>query len=175
MFRHRQTDPRRIHATKMILRKQFRLKLPTRTLELGKRTLVMGVLNVTPDSFSDGGLYADADRAIAHALAMAQAGADLIDIGGESTRPGSEGISVEEELRRVLPVLEGLRAKLRVPISIDTQKAEVAEAAAAAGAEIVNDISGLRSDPSIGEVARKRKLALILMHIRGTPHHMQHQ
>ncbi len=157
----------------MILRKQFRLKLPTRTLELGKRTLVMGVLNVTPDSFSDGGLYADADRAIAHALAMAQAGADLIDIGGESTRPGSEGISVEEELRRVLPVLEGLRAKLRIPISIDTQKAEVAEAAAAAGAEIVNDISGLRSDPCIAEVARKHKLALILMHIRGTPRTMQ--
>ena len=157
----------------MILRKQFRLKLPTRTLELGKRTLVMGVLNVTPDSFSDGGLYADADRAIAHALAMAQAGADLIDIGGESTRPGSEGISVEEELRRVLPVLEGLRVKLRVPISIDTQKAEVAEAAAAAGAEMVNDISGLRNDPRIAEVARKRKLALILMHIRGTPRTMQ--
>src|SRR2546426_5337455 len=97
MFRHRQIDPRRItRATKMILRKQFRLKLSTRTLELGKRTLVMGVLNVTPDSFSDGGLYADADRAIAHALAMEQAGADLIDIGGESTRPGSEGISVED-------------------------------------------------------------------------------
>jgi len=157
----------------MTLRKQFRLKLPTRTLELGKRTLVMGVLNVTPDSFSDGGLYADADRAIAHALAMEQAGADLIDIGGESTRPGSEGISVEEELRRVLPVLEGLRAKLRVPISIDTQKAEVAEAAAAAGAEMVNDISGLRNDPRIAEVARKHKLALILMHIRGTPRTMQ--
>jgi dihydropteroate synthase len=133
----------------------------------------MGVLNVTPDSFSDGGLYADADRAIAHALAMEQAGADLIDIGGESTRPGSEGISVEEELRRVLPVLEGLRVKLRVPISIDTQKAEVAEAAAAAGAEMVNDISGLRSDPRTAEVARKHKLALILMHIRGIPRTMQ--
>src|SRR5260370_6063514 len=102
----------------MILRKQFRLKLPTRTLELGKRTLVMGVLNVTPDSFSDGGLYADADRAIAHALAMEQAGADLIDIGGESTRPVSGGISVEEELRRLLPVLERPRAKPRIAISI---------------------------------------------------------
>ncbi|HYL10378.1 MAG TPA: dihydropteroate synthase [Candidatus Acidoferrales bacterium] len=157
----------------MIRRRKFLLKLPSRTLELGERTLVMGVLNVTPDSFSDGGLYANSDRAIAHALAMQEAGADLIDIGGESTRPGSEGISGEEELRRVLPVLEGLRFKLRVPVSIDTQKAEVAEAAAAAGAEMVNDISGLRSDARIAEVARKRKLPLVLMHIRGTPRTMQ--
>ncbi len=156
-----------------MLRRRFRLKLPSRTLELGERTVVMGVLNVTPDSFSDGGLYANTDDAIAHALAMEQAGADLIDIGGESTRPASEGISAEEELRRVLPVMEGLRTKLRIPVSIDTQKAEVAEAAAAAGAELVNDISGLRSDPRIGEVARKRKLPLILMHIRGTPRTMQ--
>ncbi len=157
----------------MILRRKFRLKLPTRTLDLGEHTLAMGVLNLTPDSFSDGGLYANADRAIARALVMEQAGADLIDIGGESTRPGSEGLPAEEELRRVLPVLEGLRFKLRIPISIDTQKAKVAEAAAAAGAEIVNDISGLRADPGIAEVARKHKLPLILMHIRGTPRTMQ--
>src|SRR5258708_4909062 len=106
---------------------------------------------------------------------MENAGADLIDIGGESTRPGSEGISAEDELRRVLPVMEGLRSRLRIAISIDTQKAEVAEAAATVGAEIINDISGLRSDPLIAEVVRKRKLPLILMHIRGTPRTMQKQ
>ena len=159
----------------MMRRRKFRLKLPTRTLDLGDRTLVMGVLNVTPDSFSDGGLYVNTDRAIAYALAMEQAGADLIDIGGESTRPGSEGISTEEELRRVLPVLTGLRFKLHIPISIDTQKADVAEAAVGAGAEIVNDISGLRSDPRIAEVARKHKLPLVLMHMRGIPRTMQKQ
>ncbi|HXN22682.1 MAG TPA: dihydropteroate synthase [Candidatus Dormibacteraeota bacterium] len=156
----------------MFRRKRFRLKLPSRTLLLGERTLVMGVLNLTPDSFSDGGLFAGTGSALAHALAMEQAGAGLIDIGGESTRPGSQPIALEEELRRVLPVLKQLRGKLRIPISIDTRKAQVAEAAAEAGAEIINDISGLRSDPRIAEVARKHKLSLILMHIRGEPHTM---
>ncbi len=153
-------------------RKLFRVKLLSKTLFLGERTLLMGVLNVTPDSFSDGGLFASPDRAVAHALAMEKAGADVIDIGGESTRPGSTGTSLEKELRRVMPVLEGLRSKLRIPISIDTQKSEVAEAAAAAGAEIINDISGLRSDLGIATVARKHKLALILMHMRGEPRTM---
>jgi dihydropteroate synthase len=132
----------------------------------------MGVLNVTPDSFSDGGLFPSADRAVEHALAMESAGAGVIDIGGESTRPGSKSITLEEELRRVLPPLKELRSQLRIPVSIDTQKAEVAEAAAAAGAEMINDISGLLSDPRIAEVARRRKLPLILMHLRGEPRTM---
>ena len=154
-------------------RKKFRLRLPGRTLLLGQRTLVMGILNVTPDSFSDGGLYTGVALAVERALAMEAAGADVVDIGGESTRPGSRGISAEEELRRVLPVLEELREKIRIPISIDTSKAEVAEAAAEAGAEIVNDVTGLRNDPQIADVTRRRKLGLILMHMRGTPETMQ--
>ena len=157
----------------MTQRKAFRLELPTRTLVLGKRTQIMGVLNVTPDSFSDGNnFYAD-QQAIAHALHMESAGADLIDIGAESTRPGSEAISAGEELRRLLPVLEGLRKLLKIPISVDTQKAEVAEAALDAGAEIINDISGLRGDPRIAEVAARRRVPLILMHMRGEPRTMQ--
>jgi dihydropteroate synthase len=157
----------------MMNRKRFRVPLRSRTLLLGERTLLMGVLNVTPDSFSDGGLYLDAQRAIDRALEMERQGADLIDIGGESTRPGSEAVSIEEELRRVLPVLEGLRGKSRIPISIDTRRAEVAEAALAAGAEIVNDISGLKSDPRIAQVAARHRVPLILMHIRGEPKTMQ--
>ncbi|MFZ3215872.1 MAG: dihydropteroate synthase [Candidatus Acidiferrales bacterium] len=133
----------------------------------------MGVLNVTPDSFSDGGLFLDAEVAIARAIAMENEGADIIDVGGESTRPGSLGVSAETELARVLPVIAGLRGKLRIPISVDTSKAEVAEAAAAAGAEIVNDTTALRHDPKIAEVARRRKLGLILMHMRGEPRTMQ--
>lgn len=147
--------------------------MPSQTLILGERTLLMGIVNVTPDSFSDGGRFLDADAAIAHALALAHAGADIVDIGGESTRPGSEGVTVEEELRRVMPVLEGLRGRLNVPISIDTQKACVAEAAAAAGAEIINDVSALRTDPAIAEIARKHRLAVVLMHMRGVPRTMQ--
>jgi dihydropteroate synthase len=157
----------------MLKRKQFRLRLASRRLLLGERTLIMGVLNVTPDSFSDGGKFTDAASAIEHALAMEAAGADLLDIGGESTRPGSAGISAKEELARILPVLQGLRGVLRIPISIDTQKAEVAEAALDAGAEIINDISGLKNDPRIAEVAARRRVPLILMHVRGEPRTMQ--
>ena len=157
----------------MFRRKKFKLRLPSRTLVLGERTLVMGILNVTPDSFSDGGLFIDPNAAIARALAMEKDGADLIDLGGESTRPGSEGVPAEEELRRVLPVLDGLRGKLKIPISIDTAKSQVAEAAAIAGAEILNDVTGLRGDPRIADVARRRKLPLILMHMRGEPRTMQ--
>ena len=156
-------------------RRRFVLRLRSRRLVLGERTLVMGVLNVTPDSFSDGGRFFSAKRAIRHALEMQRAGADLIDVGGESTRPGSFGISAEEELRRVLPVLKGLKGRLRIPVSIDTVKAEVAEAALAAGAEMINDISGLRFDPRMAEVARRRRVPLLLMHIRGTPETMQKQ
>jgi len=157
----------------MFLRKKYRLRLPSRTLVLGERTLVMGVLNVTPDSFSDGGIYFDAGAAVARALELQRAGADILDIGGESTRPGAAGISAEEELRRILPVLQKLRGQLKIPISIDTSKSEVAEAAAEEGAEIINDVTALRSDPRIAEVARRRKLPLILMHMRGTPRSMQ--
>jgi dihydropteroate synthase len=157
----------------MFHRRQFRLQLPARTLKLGERTLVMGVLNVTPDSFSDGGLFLDADAAVARAVAMEAAGADIIDIGGESTRPGSLGVSAETELGRILPVIGQLRGKIRIPISVDTSKSEVADAAAGAGAEIVNDVTALRNDVRIAEIVRRRKLALILMHMRGKPRTMQ--
>jgi len=140
---------------------------------LGERTLVMGVLNVTPDSFSDGGRFFDAERAVEKAMAMERGGADLLDIGGESTRPGSAGISAQEELARVLPVLQALRGRMKIPVSIDTQKSEVAEAALDAGAQIINDISGLKSDPRISEVAARRRVPLILMHMRGEPRTMQ--
>ena len=140
---------------------------------LGERTLVMGVLNVTPDSFSDGGKFFAEEQAMEHAVEMERAGADLIDVGAESTRPGSEEISSEAELRRVLPVLGGLRRLLKIPVSIDTQKAEVAEASLDAGAQIINDISGLKNDPRIAEVAARRRAPLILMHIRGEPRTMQ--
>jgi dihydropteroate synthase len=159
----------------MFRRRKFRLRLPSRTLVLGERTLVVGVLNVTPDSFSDGGLYLDADSAAARALEMERQDADILDIGAESTRPGSEGISAKEELRRILPVLEKLRGQLRIPISVDTSKAVVAEAAASAGAEILNDVTALRNDPGVAEVARRRKLPLILMHMRGEPRTMQRE
>jgi dihydropteroate synthase len=154
-------------------RKIFHLKLRCGKLTLGKRTLVMGVLNVTPDSFSDGGKFFDAQRAVQHALAIESDGADIVDVGAESTRPGSEEISAAEELSRLLPVLEGLRGKLKIPISVDTQKATVAEMALDAGAEIVNDISGLRTDPELARVATRHGAALILMHMRGTPRTMQ--
>jgi dihydropteroate synthase len=159
----------------MLRRKTFRLKLPglARPLQLGERTLVMGVLNVTPDSFSDGGEFFAPEKAIDHALAMQRDGADLLDIGGESTRPGSSGTSAEEELARVLPVLKGLRGRLKIPISIDTQKAEVAVAAISAGAEIINDISGLKTDPRLAAVATRHRVPLILMHMRGEPRSMQ--
>ena len=149
------------------------MRLRTRALVLGERTLVMGVLNVTPDSFSDGGKFFRAADAVKAALAMERAGADILDIGAESTRPGSTGISGEEELERLLPVLQGLRGRLKIPISIDTQKARVAEMAIGAGAEMLNDISGLKHDPKIAEVAARTGVPLILMHMRGTPLTMQ--
>jgi dihydropteroate synthase len=154
-------------------RKTFRLSLRSHTLELGARTLVMGVLNVTPDSFSDGGKFFRVADAVKAALAMERAGADILDIGAESTRPGSTGISAEEELARLLPVLRELRGRLKIPISIDTQKASVAETAIGAGAEMLNDISGLKHDPKIAEVAARFGVPLILMHMRGTPRTMQ--
>jgi dihydropteroate synthase len=157
----------------MIPRRTFQLKLRSGNLTLGKRTLVMGVLNVTPDSFSDGGAFFSAKNAVQQALAMQHQGADIIDIGAASSRPGSAEISIGQELRRLLPVLEALRGKLKIPISVDTQKAAVVEISLGAGAEILNDISGLRRDPRIAEVAAKYKAPLILMHMRGTPLTMQ--
>ncbi len=157
----------------MFRRKQFRLRLPSRILALGERTLIMGVLNITPDSFSDGGSFLDSQEAVARALELEREGADILDIGGESTRPAAAPVSAREELSRVLPLFEALRGKLRIPISVDTQKSEVAEATLAAGAEMVNDISALRTDPQLGEVARRAHAPIILMHIRGTPRTMQ--
>jgi dihydropteroate synthase len=154
-------------------RRKFRLRLLSRALILGERTLVMGVLNITPDSFSDGGEFLEPRRAVERALEMEEAGANLLDIGGESTRPGSTGTPVETELARILPVLEGLRGVLKIPISIDTRKFQVAEAAIRAGAQIINDISGLRCDSRIAEVAQRRGVPLILMHMRGEPGTMQ--
>jgi dihydropteroate synthase len=154
-------------------RKIFHLKLRSGTLTLGKRTLVMGVLNITPDSFSDGGKFFDAKRAVQHALAMQNDGADIVDVGAESTRPGSEEITAAEELSRLLPLLERLRGTLKIPISVDTQKATVAEMALGVGAEIINDISGLRTDPELARVAAQHDAPLILMHMRGTPRTMQ--
>ena len=156
-------------------RVKFRLRLPSRTIILGERTLVMGVLNITPDSFSDGGEFFTTEKAVKHALELEKDGADLIDIGAESTRPGAAAVSIEEELSRVMPVLNALRGRLRIPISIDTRKAAVAEAALSAGAEIVNDVSALRFDPALGEIARRRRVPIILMHMRGDPVTMQRQ
>jgi len=140
---------------------------------LGRKTLVMGVLNVTPDSFSDGGNFLNVRQAVEHALRMQRDGADIIDIGAESTRPGSDEIPVAEELARLLPILESLRGKLKIPTSVDTQKAAVAEIAIGAGAAMINDVSGLRHDPRLAEVVAHHAVPLVLMHMRGTPRTMQ--
>lgn len=149
-------------------RRAYVVPLPGgRELALGSRTLVMGVINVTPDSFSDGGLRFDPGAAIEAGLALVDAGADILDIGGESTRPGADPVEAAEERRRVLPVVSALARQTRVPLSIDTYKAEVAADALAAGASIVNDISGLRYDPALAPVAASAGAALVLMHTRG--------
>lgn len=140
---------------------------------LGQRTLIMGILNVTPDSFADGGRFFKLTDAVTHAKQMAADGADLIDIGGESTRPGAEPVPVDEELRRVIPVIKAIRQELDIPISIDAYKAEVAEQALEAGANLVNDISALRFDEQMKEVVAKYKVPVVLMHMRGTPKTMQ--
>ena len=145
-----------------------KLRCGSRVLPLEK-TLLMGVLNVTPDSFSDGGLWFDRDAAVKHALEMIEHGADIIDVGGESTRPGAEAVPEDEELRRVLPVIEAVAAVSDVPISIDTRKASVARAAVEAGASIVNDTGGEDADPEMGTVAAGTGAAIVFMHSRGTP------
>jgi dihydropteroate synthase len=150
-------------------RKRFEWRLKGRTLLLGERTLLMAVLNVTPDSFSDGGKYFDPDRAYARALELEDEGADIIDIGAESTRPGSERVSEAEETRRLIPVLKRLEGKLSIPISVDTYKSAVAAKAMEYGAEIINDPSNLTFDPDVAKIAAHGDAGLILNHMRGTP------
>lgn len=146
------------------------LDLGRTTLRFDGPPLIMGVLNATPDSFSDGGLHLDPERAIARGLAMLQEGADVLDIGGESTRPGAQAVDAQEELRRVLPVIQGLRRQApRAALSIDTTKAQVAQAALRAGADIVNDVSGLLFDPRMASVIAEAGAAVVLMHTSGTP------
>jgi len=151
----------------------LKLVFKNRAFDFSERTFVMGILNITPDSFYDGGRFFDTAGAVEQALRMQDEGADIIDIGGESTRPGAAKIPVNEEIRRVVPVIESLSGKLKIPISVDTCKSRVAEAALSAGASIINDISGLRFDPEMAGVAAAGKAAVVIMHIRGTPADMQ--
>jgi len=154
-------------------RSHYRIRARDEVLDLGERTLIMGILNITPDSFSDGGVYSEPDRAVERAWRIAQEGADILDVGGESTRPGSQGVSAGEELRRVLPLLEALAAKYPLPISIDTSKSEVGRAALECGASLVNDVTAFEKDPALGEAAAAFEAGVILMHMRGNPAAMQ--
>jgi dihydropteroate synthase len=157
-------------------RRRFTLPLPHgKTLALGDRTLVMGVLNTTPDSFSDGGVHFDPRAAVEAGVRMVEEGADILDVGGESTRPGADAVGAAEERARVLPVVEALVARVPVPISVDTYKASVADAVLGAGAAIINDVSGLRYEPALGEVVARRRAALVLMHTRGRSKDMYQQ
>ncbi len=156
-----------------MMTKKFNLTWGNHCLELGKHTRIMGILNITPDSFSDGGKFFAFDTALAQAEKMIAAGADIIDIGGESSRPFSEPVSIDEETRRVIPLIDYLAKKISIPISIDTTKSIIARRAVSAGASIINDISALRFDPNIAEVAAKNDVLLILMHMKGTPSDMQ--
>jgi dihydropteroate synthase len=144
-----------------------------RTFDLAQRGVIMGVINVTPDSFSDGGNFTSFEAAVEHGLRLVDEGAEILDIGGESTRPGAAPVPAEEELRRVIPVIEGLAAKTTAALSIDTSKASVARAAVAAGAEIINDVTALRGDDDMAHVAAASGAAVVLMHMRGTPRTMQ--
>jgi len=148
-------------------------RIRNRTLDLDARCLVMGIVNVTPDSFSDGGMFLPTDRAIAHALELVRQGADILDIGGESTRPGSQSVSLDEELARVLPVVQALVQQCDAAISIDTSKAVVARACLDAGAHIINDVTGLTGDPAMADVVRDFGAGVVVMHMQGTPATMQ--
>ncbi|MEA5569692.1 dihydropteroate synthase [Calothrix sp. UHCC 0171] len=151
------------------------MKIRNSTFAWGKRTYIMGVLNVTPDSFSDGGNFNTIDAAIAQAKSMVDAGVDIIDIGGQSTRPGAEQITLREEINRIIPVLAAVRSLTNIAISVDTTRAEVARAAIASGADIINDISGGTFEPELLKVVADAGLPIVLMHIRGTPQTMQQQ
>ena len=153
--------------------KNFNLAWGNHRLDLGRRTCIMGVLNVTPDSFSDGGEFFTVDDAVTQGYRLFEDGADVLDIGGESTRPFSDAISVEEEIQRVVPVIERLSKRISIPISIDTTKADVAEHAIKAGASMINDISSLRFDPKMADVAVDKGVPVILMHMLGNPKTMQ--
>jgi dihydropteroate synthase len=155
------------------LRTDQRVSCKGQVLDLGSRTHIMGILNVTPDSFSDGGRHADTARAITQARLMAAQGADIIDVGGESTRPGAEPVSEDEELRRIIPVIERLASELTIPISVDTYKSRVARKALEAGASIVNDVSGLRFSLDMAGIVAEYGAAVVIMHIKGTPRDMQ--
>ena len=159
----------------MVIRKKYEWSWGRYHLSFGERTLIMGVINVTPDSFSDGGLFYEREQAIAQGEALVAEGADILDIGGESTRPFSEPLAAGEELNRIIPVIRELVKKIRVPISVDTYKAEVAKAALDAGAALVNDISALRLDPGLAAVLPNHGAPVILMHMQGTPRDMQSQ
>lgn len=148
-------------------------QLHDRVLDPSRSPLVMGIVNVTPDSFSDGGRFTDPDRAVAHALRLVEEGADLLDIGGESSRPGAQPVSLDEELHRVVPVVRALAGRTGVALSVDTTKAEVARQALEAGAHIINDITALQDDPALPEVVRSCRAGVILMHMQGTPATMQ--
>jgi len=157
----------------MIPRNTYELKGNNFRLSLGGKTRIMGILNVTPDSFSDGGLFFQREKAIAQGEALAAQGADLLDVGGESTRPFSDSISTEEEIQRIIPVIRELVKKISIPISVDTYKAEVARAALNAGAVVVNDITALGFDPGLAKVIAEYRVPVILMHMQGTPKNMQ--
>ena len=151
----------------------FGLRLKRGRLRLGRRTAIMGILNVTPDSFSDGGSFVSKKRAVEHGLAMCENGAGILDIGGESTRPGAQAVDADDERRRVIPVIEALAGQIDQPISIDTSKADVAKDALAAGAQIINDVTGLSGDPEMPGVAAESGAPVVLMHLRGSPRSMQ--
>lgn len=151
----------------------MRLDWDSYSFDFDRRAYVMGVLNVTPDSFSDGGKYFYMARAFERAIEMVEEGADIIDVGGQSTRPGSEAVSVQEEIRRTVPVIETLKGRTKVPIAIDTYRAEVARRALVSGASMVNDISGLRFDPEMAAAVAEHKVPVVIMHIKGTPRDMQ--
>jgi dihydropteroate synthase len=155
------------------LRRTYALEVKGRNVALGLRTWIMGILNVTPDSFSDGGAYPDKEKAIERGLEMIEEGADIIDVGGESTRPGSRRVSEDEEMERILPVVRGLRKNTMALLSVDTMKAPVAEAALEAGADIVNDVSAFRFDPRMAGVVSGHGAVVVLMHMKGTPETMQ--
>lgn len=155
------------------MRKEYIIQVNGKTYLLGRRTWIMGILNVTPDSFSDGGLYFEKEKAVEHGLRLISEGADIIDVGGESSRPGSDPVPAEEELRRILPVISGLRKQTKNLISVDTSKSEVARAAIAEGADIINDISAFRNDPKMITVVAQAGSPVILMHMKGSPKTMQ--